>query len=280
MYVEYNGSILQFIKQLITTYTLDNKFWFLYAFFACVIIICFLRSKNFRTIFVWPVVLFLVLVFNPVSFVVFDKLHIISSGRFYRFLWILPLAITISFLLTWITFKFKNKIAIICCVVAFSAILVFLGSYENTRSVYKKAENIYKIPNNIIELSEAVHDDYTGDTPVLYYNDWMLMYYRTYDANVISFRARGDDSSALSPEALQIYINAKDAKTILERVIIYDEKDTVSQEEFNEYAIDIDYIISEEFPDNRGYYEEAGWKYMGTFDGYELYKNPKYNTNN
>ena len=273
MYVEYSGSIVQFLKQLIMNYTVNNGYWYLYAFFACIVVILFLRSKDLRIIFAWPAILFFVFIFNPLSIFVFEKLHIISTGRFYRFFWILPVVILSAFILTWICFKIKNKVAFVFALIVVSFFLAFLGNYENTKNLYVKADNIYKIPNNIIEISEMIHEDYEGKTPVLYYNDWIMMYYRTYDPNVISFRARGENTSALPPEVLQQYIDSKYTKTILERIIIYNEKSLVAPQELKNYVREIDYIVTEEFYENRGYYEEAGLEYLGTFDGYELYKN-------
>ena len=272
MYVNYNGSILEFIKELIKTYTSSGMFAYLFAFFVCVIVVSFIHKK-YRITFTWTTVIYLLLAFNPVSFKVFEKLGLISTARFYRFLWILPVSLLIAFVLTFFITKIKRKAIALTFVVLAGLLLIFLGDLNQTKAFYFKSTNIYKVPDNIIEISEAIHNDFDGEKPVLYYNDWIMMFYRTYDPAVESYRYRGESAANMSDEEIYAAIENGDVRKVLERVIIYNNKDILEADAFKEYLEGIDYIICEENDINKEYYETAGLDYMGTFGGYELYKN-------
>ncbi len=269
MFVDYNESVFEFIKGLLEQYTSNNTFIFLYVFLACSLVIL-LTNKKLRTIFSWPVIVFIALVFNPVSLALFNKFALISTGRFYRFLWVLPIPITIAFFVSFIITQFKSKVvmSILTFVACFA--LMMCGEVSKTVENFHKASNIYKVPDNIIEMSDIIHEDFGDGVPTLYYDDWIMMFYRNYDPAVYSYRYRPgmDYMDINADEAFQDIDN----RMLLENIIINHQTWLLSPDDLWNMIIDIDYIICEEYETNKVYYEEAGLEYMGTFDGYELYK--------
>lgn len=273
MVVLYNGSLIDFIKRIFDVYNGDTAYLYYYAFFIAIIVILFVGGRYYSSVFVYPVLLFFVAVFNPVSVGFFNEMQLIPTGRFYRFLWIPPVVTGIVFSLTLVIYKLKNKTARYISIALACAVLIILGNPSETIQKYQMATNIYKIPQFIIDISECIHNDYGDGTPTLYYDDNVLFFYRTYDLNTISFRGRGETIGDVTDEQAKAIIEQGVPHSILDLVIFQNKKHLISNTNVCMYLTPIDYIICKQQEGNIAYYTEIGMKYLGVFDGYEVYRN-------
>jgi len=152
----------------------------------------------------------LITVFNPVFPVLLDKFFDVNK-EYYRFFWIAPVVILISYTMAKISSIFKGAACIIC-ICFFSGLIIFSGNFLY-KDGYIAVQNIYKMPTEIPEITEMIHNDSKGRFDGDYYPRAAFEYdyemcLRQYDASIMLVADR------------EAYLNAVmgnlDQKTILE----------------------------------------------------------------
>ena len=86
------------------------------------------------------------------------------SAEYYRFIWLLPVSLVIAYVLTRIVQSQKTKTARGIAIAAGVLVIIVSG-----RSLFANnwawVENVYKIPNEIIEISQMIHADTEEEQP-------------------------------------------------------------------------------------------------------------------
>lgn len=149
-------------------------------------------------------------VFNPIFPLVLDKLFDVNK-EYYRFFWIAPVVILVSYVLAKISGNLRG-VASAVCVLLFTTIIIFSGNYLY-KNGYIAVQNIYKMPTEIPEIAEMIHNDSEGRFDGDYYPRAAFEYdyemcLRQYDASIMLVADR------------EAYLNAVmgnlDQKTIME----------------------------------------------------------------
>lgn len=111
------------------------------------------KRKHIRILFVYVPILLLLLFFNPL----FTKLVYVAAGDeiYYRILWLMPITIVIAFAVVtiWSTLQGRKK-----TVFGLSAAVVVMisGSYIYNNPYFHKAENLYHVPQSVVEICDAI----------------------------------------------------------------------------------------------------------------------------
>lgn len=168
-------------------YAINKAYWsdMPYFIFYILAIAYMLRKRRCeKYVFGYNAIIALLTVFNPIFVLkLVEKLGIIN--RYYRFYWILPVAIVLSYVFTDIIFSSKKKVEKI---IAFVIIMIVIGEYGKG-ALYderNKYDNIYKISNETIEVCHIMDEckpegmDYLK----IYNNYGLSLEVQSYDASL------------------------------------------------------------------------------------------------
>lgn len=129
-----------------------------------------------------------IIILNPLFIYVMCAVGM--DSRYYRMFWVFPLTVTVSIMIVCIMQSHKKQVKILLFIV-----LLALCINRRNESVFGRLENIqiwdnlYKVPNDILEISEILENSKTGEKIVLY--PYMLDYLgmREYNPTIIPFAA-------------------------------------------------------------------------------------------
>ena len=163
-------------------YELFSQGSFIVPIFLLALVIAAIITKNkiyIRLVFV-PTIITLLVILNPFFI---DKIVAFSSPqRMVRVWWLLPIVIVFSYIFVCLIYLKRNRIyRYIVFAIIFIGI-VYFGSYMFSSNNFAKAENIYKVPNEVIEICETIEED--GNEGKLFPAIEYVEYYRQYDANI------------------------------------------------------------------------------------------------
>lgn len=141
------------------------------------------QNDRYRKRLKWFIVTITILVFNDLAYWLIAKFN--GEYVYYRFFWMFPVTIIIAiFISSILNEQWANKK--LCIIVISMAVgIAFIGGQSSIGlDGMVVAENIYKIPDEVIQISEILHED-AGDDNIVIATDYeMLVYYRQYDASV------------------------------------------------------------------------------------------------
>lgn len=266
-------TVFSFGKRLLDIFNYEDMYLYYFLFFIALIAIAFIGGKYYSAIFVYPTLIFFVVIFNPISIKLFDKIRLIPQGRFYRFFWVPPVVIGIAFTVTFLINKVSDRKTRILAVLIASVFLILCGNPNKAIEYYSGMTNIYKVSQYVIDISECIHSDFGEGTPTLYYDDTFVYQYRTYDWNVISYRVRGESLPTMTDEEALEIVKRGSARQILELALIHNKRNLVAKDALVDYLSEIDYVILHTSEGIDSYCEELGLKHIGNYNNYKVYRN-------
>lgn len=125
-----------------------------------------------------------IMILNPITIRVLCNLGF--DSRYYRMLWIFPLMLNSGIFIVCIL---KYKIINIIVITILTGICICLTSGKTLKPIenVQKWENLYKVPNDIIDISEILADNNIGEKVVLYHYIFDYLGMREYDATIVPF---------------------------------------------------------------------------------------------
>lgn len=158
------------------------------AFYVAAMLFILLRGdKREREIFLPQGLMLLLTVYNPLFPIILNKFFDVNN-EYYRFFWIAPVVILVSYILAKICEKRRGVLGIVC-VLLVTVLLAGGGSFLY-KDGFIKSPNIYKMPSEIPEIAAMIHADaegrYDGDyypRAAFEYDYEMCM--RQYDASIM-----------------------------------------------------------------------------------------------
>lgn len=191
-------SKLSYLRECLVRYS--GKSAYLMLYFAALIFIALKGSKKEKQIFIPMSVLLVITVYNPVFPLILNKFADINS-EYYRFFWMTPVIVLVPLVVTNLIMELvkekssTNTWTIILMVLVFIFSSVFM--YKNG-IVF--AENIYKIPDELIKISEILHEDCEDEYPKAFFEYEYNMQIRQYDPKILLTIDREDYLYAVSNE--------------------------------------------------------------------------------
>ena len=111
------------------------------------------KRKPMRIMFVYVPVILLLLFFNPL----FSRLvyGVVGNEIYYRILWLLPIAVVIAYAAidVWGRLEGVRKRIFI---VAAAGLLMLSGSLIYSNPFFKRAENVYHVPQCVVDICDAI----------------------------------------------------------------------------------------------------------------------------
>ena len=155
---------------------------FLVLFLLVILFIILKGDKREQEIFLPPVFLLFITIFNPIVPVVMNHIFDVNK-EYYRFFWLAPIVIVIAFGCVKLIdiakgyYKYAAFIALI-------TILILTGKFVYSDG-YIKSPNIYKMPTEIPEISQMIHNDFDGEYPRAIFEYDFEMSIRQYDPKIL-----------------------------------------------------------------------------------------------
>jgi hypothetical protein len=150
--------------------------WFL---IAVVYLFVHEKRKDIRVMFVYMPVLLLIIYFNPIfAGVVYN---VIGEEIYYRFLWLLPITPVIAYTVADIYSCLKGKKKAVFALAA-AVLIMISGSFVYADAYFHKAENIYHMPDSVVDICDAIEIEGREVTAV--FPAELLQYVRQYSGTV------------------------------------------------------------------------------------------------
>lgn len=170
-----------YLMKCLNLYTSGTGYFVMYI--TCLMLILAIGSKRDRQLFLPQAVSLVVTVYNPLFPILIDKVFDVSS-EYYRLFWIAPVIILVPYVATKLIFDISPK-RIKGAVAALIAIMFVAGG----NFVYGKgidiAENIYKIPDELITISQMIHEDADTEYVRAFFEYEYNMEIRQYDPKML-----------------------------------------------------------------------------------------------
>ncbi len=225
--------------------------WFLLAE-----IYLFVREKdrNRRILFVYTPLTLLLLFFNPLFAEIFYG--IAGEEIYYRILWLIPITLVIAYGGVQLIFSYKRgKKGGLGILLAF--LIMLSGKYVYSSPFFEKAQNIYHVPQSVVEICDAIAVE--GREVMAVFPSEQLQYVRQYAPTVCMPYGREALVSAWGPSP-ELY-DAMEAESIDAGLLV-----SLAREE------GCHYIILRSDKEIKGSLGEGGYIRMTSIRGYDVYK--------
>lgn len=147
-----------------------NKSLYLILYAICLVVLL-VGKKHFkkgrRVLFGYSVLTYVVLICNPIFVKVAFKGFFTLKEEYVRMFWLLPIWITLAYTFTQLVYRLKNKYAQILMAVGIIIILIVMGTTYSAQGMYKTPENIYKISQDALNISDMILEDSGGEADVV-----------------------------------------------------------------------------------------------------------------
>ena len=140
-------------------------------------------SDEEKEIFLPGTALLILTVYNPLSPLILDKIFDVSS-EYYRLFWIAPVIILVPFVAAKLFDGGRDKKEK-GAILAFLIIIGLLSGDFIYKTGIPLAENIYKIPDELIEISELIHEDSEEEYTKAFFEYEYNMEIRQYDPKML-----------------------------------------------------------------------------------------------
>jgi hypothetical protein len=178
----------------LSAYTGACAYLMLYA--AALLYVCIFGSRREKEIFI-PCSVFLILtVYNPIAPVILDKFFDVNS-EYYRFFWIAPVIALVPYLFTKLIFNARDGRTKAALTVLILCICLVSGNFVYKDGI-RLASNIYKMPDELIEISSIIHADSKAAYPKAFLEYEYNMQMRQYDPKLQLTIDREDYMNAVS----------------------------------------------------------------------------------
>ena len=133
------------------------------------------KRKHIRIVFVYVPVILLLLYFNPL----FAKIvyGFVGNEIYYRILWLVPMTVVIAYGAVHLYGNIKSKLRILFVAVC-GVLIVISGSYIYSNPHFQKAENLYHMPQTVVDICDAIEVE--GREVMALFPVEMLQYVRQY----------------------------------------------------------------------------------------------------
>ena len=232
-------------------------------------------SKEEKELFIPGTVVLLLTVYNPIAPVILDKVFDVSS-EYYRLFWIAPVIVLVPFVAAKLIVGGKNGKERV-----FVAVFVIVTGCLAGKFVYEegfsKSENIYKIPDELIEIAEMIHEDSDEEYAKAFFEYEYNMEIRQYDPKMLLTIDREEYIYAVNYSYTEDMINDVDTPTniILAALVRNQSVDTDSFRNALENT-KTQYVVLTKGNYQTALLKNAGLSLVGETDFHQIYK---YNLN-
>lgn len=151
------------------------------GFFLVAVVYLFFveKDKVKRLLFVYVPMLLLLLYFNPL----FGELlyRLIGDEIYYRVLWLMPITLVLAYSVVKVCQTLQQRMRAVFLVMA-ALLIMISGSFVYKNIHFRKADNLYHIPQTVVDICEAIEVE--GREVMAVFPREMIQYVRQYSAYV------------------------------------------------------------------------------------------------
>lgn len=222
--------------------------WFL----AALIYLLFHEKEKHKRIFlIYLPVIMLVLYFNPLFAAVFGK--IVEDEIYFRICWLMPVIIVIAYAAVCICGSLAGKKKLLFAGTA-AVLIAVSGKLVYSNPLYSRAENIYHVPQCVVEICDAIV--VPGREVMAVFPSELFLYVRQYDPTVCMPYNREIFQGYYDP----LYYAMEEQTADLEELVPYARERSCH------------YIILQEEKEILGNPQDFGWELFKTVRGYVVYR--------
>lgn len=169
------------------------------------------KKDLMNQVIVFPSFIYTIFILNPfTSYVLSEKMDF--SSRMYRFMWVYPGLLIVGYVGADLLDKINSK-GKRCFLITFILVITFFTGNVKT-SVYT-TENIYKVQNELLLISELLHGDKEGIISVFFEDENLFLTSVQYDPEIsVSLRAQEQISTKIN--------EAKEKNEMLDTIEFYE----------------------------------------------------------
>ncbi len=176
------GDGLNFLFKCIALY--NGSSFCLVLYLLGLVFIALKGGKELKRIFLYPGLIILFTVYNPLLPLIINRFFDINK-EYYRFMWIPPVCILPAFLAAaYVMGEGRSRGFRIVGFAGFLLLFAGIGSFVYGKG-YVPAENVYKIPNEVMAVSKLIRENTDMKYPVAVMDRDMQMEIRQYDATIL-----------------------------------------------------------------------------------------------
>ncbi len=242
--------------------------FFLYLAVLCVIFLIVWRKSEWRQFWGFYSLFLLVIVFNP--FLIWRVVNALGlDDEYYRFVWLIPVTVVVAYVGTLLVEHFQKKIIKAAALLAVIAVVFLTGSTIFDRD-FSLFENVYKIPDEVIEICEIIRADCDKDAPCVaaeFDLDVLINQYAPDIDLILNYR---NIAQMRELEALDQYVDDPEERLLY---VLIDEN--THDEGFLVYALrngDVDYVVISRGSPVREYVAESGCRLIAELDEYCIFR--------
>ncbi len=156
---------------------------YLLMYLLAVVYILVKGDKRDKELFLPGALVLLFTVYNPLVPLVLDKVFDVAS-EYYRLFWIAPVVILVPYVAVKIVSQLPTKGGRIASIVLVIAMFILGGNFVYAKGI-DVAQNIFKIPDELIEISEMIHNDSKSTYAKAFFEYEYNMEIRQYDPKML-----------------------------------------------------------------------------------------------
>ena len=108
-----------------------------------------------------------------------------NANTYYRILWIIPMYVTIAYAFTKFIAGLNSTVKKCAAVGVFAAIIAVTGSCVYANEYVYRAENIYHLPQNVIDICDRIKPSEDEGTVRAAFTPELVYFVRQYDPNIL-----------------------------------------------------------------------------------------------
>lgn len=154
-------------KEVSQLYWGDSKIIYLYLICLIMLVFFFKQNKKGKDIFLLYTILVYAVIYNPIFIDLSFGLFLSDVNEYVRVYYMLPHVFMMVYVLTEMVSNVEKKKRNFC-IVAVCVLFMVLGNGHIQERFFLTSENIYKISDKAIKLSESLIEDEDGDIEVVF----------------------------------------------------------------------------------------------------------------
>lgn len=178
------GKTMHVVFETLRNYRGESLYLTLYV--LAVVYVCLAeKERRRRILFLYlPFFVFLLFIFPPTAYVI---MHVVMDTEiYYRQLWLLPCAVTVSYALCRAVMHAERPIHKIFLLFAGLAVIMAGGRNVWLNGNYTRAENSYHLPQEAVNVCDAILDDNLEYNITAAFPLSLIEYTRQYTAEIVS----------------------------------------------------------------------------------------------
>ncbi len=232
------------------------------------------KALHPSSVMVWMTVILFCTVYNPylVRWII-PRLNF--ENEYYRFFWILPVIPGTAYYLVRLIFIFRSGFLRVGAAFLAAVLLIELGTpLEGVVTNFAPVENIYKVPDGLVEACAIIHEDSDEEHPRVVFDKELNIMARQYDPSLSLVLGRDavlyrDGSQVVTVDPTRLVYRRQ--KVIMDR-LYFGEK--IKRYRFKRALIKTrtDYLVLKKGAGGRRFLKRAGCRVIGRSGDYLVYR--------